>query len=375
MTLAHPTEAIIDHEALLHNFHIIQEFLKGRSRIIAVVKANAYGHGIVPVSLALQTAGADAFGVAFVDEGIQLRSAGIKGSILVMGGMIPEQVSALVEYRLKPILFHEEQVQWLAKRTLNLDPPLPVHVKIDTGMGRLGIAPHELVLFTRQIKKAKGLYLEALMSHFSDDDLQNPQAVQNQMNVFKKAIDELRGEGLDVPQCHMANSAGILMVEEAWFDWVRPGIALYGYPPSRAIDGFLPLKPVLSLRSQITHLRKIPSGTSISYGGTFTTSRDSVIAIIPIGYADGYSRRLSNRGTVLIRGRRAQIVGRVCMDMVVVDVTDIPKLNLAEEVILLGKQGEEVITAMDLADQATTIPYEILSGIGSRIPRVYQGLA
>lgn len=161
------------------------------------------------------------------------------------------------------------------------------------------------------------------------------------------------------------------MIEEAWFDWVRPGIALYGYTPSRTIEGILPLKPILSLRSRITHLRKVPSGTSISYGRTFITRRDSIIAIIPIGYADGYSRRLSNRGMVLIRGRRAQIVGRVCMDMLIADVTDIPGVNLTEEVILLGKQGEEVITAMDLADQATTVPYEILSGIGSRVPRVY----
>ena len=371
MTLVHPTEAIIDQEALLHNFHCIQGFLKGRSRIIAVVKANAYGHGIVPVSLALQSAGANSFGVAFVDEGIQLRRAGVKGKILIMGGLIPEQASAMAEYRLTPILFHEEQIQWLAKSTLNLDPPLPVHVKIDTGMGRLGIQPHEIVPFTRQIRKAKGLYLEALMSHFSDEDLKNTQAAQNQINLFKKTLNELRGEDLVPPQCHMANSAGLLMIEEAWFDWVRPGIALYGYTPSRTIEGILPLKPILSLRSRITHLRKVPSGTSISYGRTFITRRDSIIAIIPIGYADGYSRRLSNRGMVLIRGRRAQIVGRVCMDMLIADVTDIPGVNLTEEVILLGKQGEEVITAMDLADQATTVPYEILSGIGSRVPRVY----
>ena len=211
------------------------------------------------------------------------------------------------------------------------------------------------------------------MSHFADEDLASAQIAQEQINLFSKVYEELKGEGMAVPKLHMANSAAILSLEGAWLSWVRPGITLYGYAPSRILEDVLPLKPVLTLKTRITHLRRVPAGTTISYGRTFTTRRESLIAVLPIGYADGYPRALSNRGSALIRGRRAPVVGRVCMDMLMLDVTDIPDVMMGEEAVLLGRQGEEVISAVELADQLSTIPYEILCGIGNRVPRVYTG--
>lgn len=377
MTAGHPTTAIIDLDALLHNLGQLRRHLKGKSQILAVVKANAYGHGAIPVAQALAASGIQAFGVAFVKEGIQLRQAGIGEPILVMGGFVAEQAPTLIEYRLTPLLFHPDQLHWLAeaiKKTIpSYSSGLPVHVKVDTGMGRLGLPPHEVVGFIRKVLGVKGLVLEGLMSHFADEDLASAQIAQEQISLFSKICEELKGEGIVGIALHMANSAAILSLEAAWLSWVRPGITLYGYAPSRILEDVLPLKPVLTLKTRITYLRRVPAGTTISYGRTFTTCRESLIAVLPIGYADGFPRVLSNRGSALVRGRRAPVVGRVCMDMLMLDVTDIPDVMMGEEVVLLGRQGEEVISAVELADQLSTIPYEILCGIGSRVPRVYIG--
>ncbi|HLB95226.1 MAG TPA: alanine racemase [Nitrospiria bacterium] len=373
MTAGHPTTAIIDLEALLHNLGQLRRHLKGKSRILAVVKANAYGHGAIPVAQALAASGVQAFGVAFVEEGIALRQAGIGEPILVMAGMVAEQAGAVAEHRLTPVLFHPDQLHWLADAVQNGRPPLPVHVKVDTGMGRLGLHPHEVVGFVRKLLGVKGLVLEGLMSHFADEDLASTQVAQEQIRLFSKVYEELKGEGMAGLKLHMANSAAILSLEAAWLSWVRPGITLYGYAPSRILEDVLPLKPVLTLKTRIASLRRVPAGTTISYGRTFTTRRESLIAVLPIGYADGFPRVLSNRGSALVRGRRAPVVGRVCMDMLMLDVTDIPDVIMGEEAVLLGRQGEEVISAVELADQLSTIPYEILCGIGSRVPRVYTG--
>jgi alanine racemase len=375
VTAVHPTQAIVDLDAMLHNLERLREHLKGKTEIMAVVKANAYGHGAVPVAKALSAAGVRAFGVAFVDEGIELRRAGIQEPILVMGGFVSEQVAALVGHRLTPVVFHRDQIEWLAAEVGKTRPSsgIPVHVKIDTGMGRLGLHPHEVPAFVQNLLGKKGLVLEGLMSHFADEDLADTQVAQEQIALFLKAHEKLKGHGIAVPQLHIANSAALLSFERSWLSWVRPGITLYGYFPSRKLEQTLPLKPVLTLAARITHLRTVPAGTTISYGRTFTTRRESRIAVLPIGYADGYPRALSNRGTVLVRGRRTPIVGRVCMDMLMVDVTEVPEAALADEAVLIGRQGREAITAAELADQTGTIPYEILSVIGVRIPRIYRG--
>ena len=372
-SLDHPNAAIVDLDALIYNLRQIQRHLKGRSQVMAVVKANAYGHGAVPVARALEAAGTSFFTVAFVDEGIQLRQAGLQGPVLVMGGFIPEQVPALLEYKLTPVLFHSDHLKWLEAAPQVRDYSLAVHVKVDTGMGRLGLFPHEVSPFVKRVLNTKGLYLEGLMSHFSDGELEDPQIARDQIRLFEKVYEELKGGGLTIPCTHIANSAAMLCLEEAWRDWVRPGITLYGYAPSKNLAGVLSFKPVLTLRSRITHLRKVPAGTTISYGRTFTTQRESLIAVLPIGYADGYPRALSNRGHALVKGCRVCVVGRVCMDMTALDVTKVPEVQIGDEVVLLGCQGKEEVSAVELADKAGTIPYEILSSMGYRISRIYKG--
>jgi alanine racemase len=373
MTSDHPTAAFVDLDRLLHNLAEIGRRLKGRSEILAVVKADAYGHGMVPVARCLETAGIRKFGVAYVEEGVRLRRSGIRGSILVMGGWMPGQVSDLIRHALTPVLFHPDHLTWLSAAGNAPAEPLPVHIKVDTGMGRLGLAPGEVTAFAKKVRDLKGFRLEGLMSHFSDDDLSGSALARDQVGRFARVRDDLAREGIAVPVLHMANSAAILSLESAWWQMVRPGISLYGYAPARSLAGVLSLEPVMTLKSRIAHLRKVPPGTPVGYGQTFVTRRESRLAVIPIGYGDGYLRVLSNRGEALVGGRRAPIVGRVSMDLVILDVTDISGCRMTDEVVLLGRQGNETISAVDLAERAGTIPYEILSGLGPRIPRVYSG--
>jgi alanine racemase len=369
----HPNTAIIDLDALVFNHRQVQKYLKGRSQVIAVVKANAYGHGAVSVTRALEAVGAQFFAVAFIDEGIELRQAGVRRPILVMGGFVQDQVPALFDYHLTPVLFHHDHLDWLAATMKGGHSELKVHVKVDTGMGRLGLLPQEVLPFVKRLSEIPHLFLEGLMSHFADEDLKNTQVAKDQVHLYGKVYDELKGEGVAVSCLHMANSAAMLGFEEGWWNWVRPGITLYGYTPSRSLTGILPFKPVMTLKSRITHLRKVPAGTTISYGRTFTARRESLIAVLPIGYADGYPRTLSNRGSVLVGGQRVRIVGRVCMDMVMLDVTNVRDVYMGQEVVLIGSQGKEMVSAMELAEETGTIPHEILSSIGSRIPRIYEG--
>ena len=372
--MAHPNSAIIDLDALIYNLGSLHNHLKGHSRIIAVVKANAYGHGAVPITRALEASGVGFFAVAFVDEGIELRRAGIRSPILVMGGFFKEQVGDLFEYKLTPVIFHFDHLDWLASELKGREDSLAVHVKVDTGMGRLGLPPREVLLLVKKLRKLPGLSLEGLMSHFSDKDPHKSPAAQEQIRLFEKVREELKAEGIQIPLHHLANSSAIFSLEESWYSGVRPGISLYGYAPSHKLENVLSLKPVLSLKCRITHLRKVPAGTKISYGGTFITQRETMIVVLPIGYADGFPRALSNRGAGLIKGRRAPIVGNICMDMIVLDVTNIPDIKMGDEVVLIGRQGDEMISAVELAEKIETIPYEILSAIGKRIPRIYKGI-
>ena len=373
MTSEHPTAACVHLDRLLHNLGGMERRLKGRCEIMAVVKADAYGHGIGPVSRCLESAGVRHFGVAFIEEGVRLRQSGIRGSILVMGGFMPGQVPDLIRFSLTPVLFHPDHLAWLAAAGGPSAEPLPVHLKVDTGMGRLGLAPGEVTAFAKKVRDLQGFRLEGLMSHFSDEDLSASELAREQIKRFTRVRDDLAREGLSVRWLHMANSGAILSLEAAWWNLVRPGIALYGYAPARTLDGVLPLEPVLTLKSRIAHLRRVPAGTPVSYGQTFITRRESLLAVIPVGYADGYPRSLSNRGEALVGGKRAPILGRVCMDLVVLDVTEVDGCRLTDEVVLLGRQGKETISAVDLAERAGTIPYEILTSIGERIPRIYSG--
>lgn len=365
-----PTAAMIDLCALDHNFEEVKRRVGGR-KILAVVKAQAYGHGAVRVSRRLLALGADMLGVALVEEGKELRDAGIDAPILVMGAMFPEQAAAAVSLRLTPAIFTPSLAQALSDAARALKTKAAVHVKIDTGMGRIGVSPEGAPRLIAEMKKMDGLEVRGLMTHFADADLRDKQFASKQMGRFETLIKALEASGIDIPVRHAANSAAVLDFGRALFTMVRPGLMLYGYNPLEAGAEAADLRPALSLVTRIAFLKTVPAGTPISYGRTFVTERESVIATLPIGYADGYGRGLSNKGEALVRGARARVAGRVCMDMCMIDVTGIPGVREGDEVVLIGSQNGERITADELAAKTGTIAYEVLCGVSSRVPRIY----
>ena len=362
-----PTVAEISLSALRHNFLEVVRHV-GTCAILAVVKANAYGHGAVRVSLALVEAGARRFGVATVAEGITLRDAGITTPILVLAGLAPEEVPRLVDYGLTPVLPDREAVETLARLAAGRATPLPVHLKIDTGMGRLGLAPQEARTLLRDWPSV--LQLEGLMSHLAFADTGDIDATEKQLARFRELLDWVKRAEIPVPIAHVAGTAGILRHPSSHFDMVRPGLMLYGYAPGNFPAG--ELQPALTWKARIAQVKRVPRGQMISYGGTFVATRPTTVAVLSVGYADGYSRAFSNRGHVLIKGHLVPIVGRVCMDLTMVDVTDVPSVRTGDEAILLGEQGAVRISADDLALQLGTISYEVLSQIGPRVVRVYK---
>ena len=372
MTLRHPTIAEIDLAAFRQNVRLVRQRIGPRRALLAVVKANAYGHGMIPISQAALSENIQGLGVAFVEEGLQLRRAGITQPILVMAGFLPEEAEGLLEQGLTPVISHPDQLDWLKRKTGPSVRPIGIHLKIDTGMGRLGLLEKEIVPFIERARASDEIEILGLMSHFADDDLTDRRSVDDQIARFEKARKTIEALEIKIPLLHMANSAAILSLEHAWFDMVRPGIMLYGYPPASQAGAAIPFKPVMTLKTRIIHLKRVPAGTPLSYGRTYTTRRESLIAVLPIGYADGYSRAWSNRGQVLIGGRRAPVVGRVCMDMTLADVTETPAVRLGDEAVLIGSQGSETLSADELARMLGTIPYEILCAVGHRVPRIYR---
>lgn len=365
-----PTAALIDLAALTHNFREVSR-RTGSRKILAVVKAQAYGHGAVPVSRCLAEAGADMLGVALVEEGRELREAGISTPLLIMGAVFPDQAEEIVRLDLITTLTSLQVAQSLSKAARKKGRTAAVHIKVDTGMGRIGLVPEAVPELISGIVELGSVRIEGLMTHFADADLQNKQFAAVQMDRFEKLAHDLEQRGMTVPVRHAANSAAVLDLRRSFFTMVRPGLMLYGYNPlEHALEG-VDLHPVLSLVTRIAFIKRVPAGTPISYGRTFTTRRESLIATIPVGYADGYSRGLSNKGQALVGGRRVGIAGRVCMDMTMLDVTDVPGVREGDEVVLIGRQGNESITAGDIAAMTGTIPYEVLCGISGRVPRVY----
>ena len=367
-----PTYATVNLAALAHNFSCIKQYLSPGCEVMAIVKANAYGHGAIEIAQALASQGVGRFAVASLDEGIALRQAGLAASIVVLGALFEEQVSDLVAHRLTPVISDGHILPALAKAVHSHPIPYPIHLKVETGMGRLGFHPKDLLSLLAAPVLRSPLQVEGMMTHLADADGADSAFTEGQLGAFRAMLEQIQQHGLTIPLVHTANSAAIVRFPEAHFSLVRPGIMLYGYHTLPASVPAPDLKPVLSLRTTIAQLRTIPQGGTVSYNGTFVAKQPTRIAVLPIGYADGYSRRLSNRGSVLIQGRRAPIVGLVCMDMIMVDVTDLAPLSVGETVTLIGQQGGESILADEVADWIGTIPYEVLCGIGSRVPRLYQ---
>ncbi len=339
---------------------------------MAVVKANAYGHGAIETTTALIRQGVSRVAVVSVEEGLTLRHAGINAPIVILGPLFREHIADVLAHQLTPVVSDLSVLSPLAQAAAALPTPYPIHLKVETGMGRLGITIGELSELLEAHNFPASLHLEGLMTHLADTDGETIDFTEQQLVQFNLAIDRAKRAGFRIPLIHAANSGGAVRFPHAQFSLVRPGIMLYGYHTLPSSVSVPDLKPVLSLQTCIAQLRTISAGHTVSYNGTFTATRPTRIAILPLGYADGLSRHLSNRGQVLIHGQRAPIAGLVCMDMIMVDVTHISGARIGDEVILIGRQGQEQITADDIAEWTDTIPYEVLCLIGPRVPRRYQ---
>lgn len=337
----------------------------------AVVKANAYGHGAVDISRALVQQGVSRLAVASVSEGLALRQAGITADILVLAELFDEHIPELLAHRLTPVITDERLLSTLANAAGAQNRSLPIHIKVDTGMGRLGFSPDDVIPLLETLLTMKSIHVEGVMTHLADSDGPGTAHSEQQLDRFQEVLKNIGRRGLTIPYVHAANSAAIVRFPQSHFSMVRPGIMLYGY---HALPPNVPsptLQPVLSLRTTVMQVRTVKSGDSISYNRTFFATRPTRVAVLPIGYADGYSRKLSNNGVVLLQNRRAPIVGTVCMDMTMVDVTDLGPVKVGDEAVLIGAQGQEVIGADEVAGWAGTISYEVLCAIGPRVPRVY----
>jgi alanine racemase len=367
------TWAEIDLEAIADNVKAVKAHLGPAVGVMAVVKANAYGHGAIPVAQVALAAGADWLAVNRVEEGVALRQASIQARILVLGYCPPNQAADVVEHNLTPTVTTLATATTLADLVRPLDRPFPIHLKIDTGMGRFGLRPEEVVDFVRGLEKFLPLQLEGIFSHFATADEADPTFSQQQLQVFREVVAAVEATGTSLPIKHLANSAAALVLPNAHYHLIRLGIAMYGLPPSNELAWPVPLRPAMTLKTRIARLRVLPAGASIGYGRTYVTPAQTPIALVPVGYGDGYPRLCSNRGAMLVRGRRAPIVGRVSMDQTSLDVNGTDNVTQDDEVVVFGRQGEAEITADEVATWAETINYEIVTRLAARVPRVYLG--
>jgi alanine racemase len=364
------TYAIVDLGRVVENLRLCKEKLRKGMAVCAVVKMDAYGHGIVEVAKAIEDECA-MFGVATVEEAITLRKAGIEGDILILGVIPESQYALLYEYRIMPSLFTLKQLKKLEELGKKNNTNLAVHIALDTGMGRIGIQTEEkgALKIAEQILASPYIEVKGIFSHFASCDEQDKSYARKQEQRFKNYLEKLKERGFTIPLCHIANSAGILEDIGTEYNMVRDGIVLYGVYPSKEVLHELPIKMALSWKAKISHIKTVPAGEGISYGSTFVTEKEMKIATIPVGYGDGYPRILSGKATVLVSGKKCPILGRVCMDQFMVDITGV-EAELFQEVTLLGEEGGEEISLYDW-EELGVFPYEFLCGLGNRVPRVY----
>lgn len=369
-----PTRAEVNLANLRHNLRVMQRTAPG-AQVWSVIKADGYGHGAKAIARTLERAGVNGVCVALVEEAVELRQAGIRVPILVMGGHYARAYGELVRHELTPVIHEPAQIEALAEEVrYSGAPPHKIHVKVDTGMARLGVAPSEVSRIATSLRRHPEVVLEGLMTHFANADSGDQQSINHQLALFEQAEHTLAMQGVAPALRHAANSAAALLAPQARLDLIRPGIALFGVEPS--LGSCSELRPVMSVRTELIALRELAADMPIGYGGTFRTTRPSRIATIPMGYADGLSRGLSNRGQLLVRGQRAPIVGTVSMDMTMLDVTEIADAAVGDECVLLGSQkgpnGTLTITAHELARELGSIPWEILTSVSRRVPRFYR---
>ena len=379
--------AEIDLDAIAANVRELRRLTRPAARVMAVVKANGYGHGAVEVAQTALANGAEWLGVARLAEAAHLRQAGFGGPILVFGYTPPADAGQLIDLDLRQSVYSVETAQAYSAAATARGGRVRVHVKVDTGMGRLGLVPEALtgphpgkavgddfIRAATAIARLPGIDAEGIFTHFAASDSADLSYANGQLSLFLEVLSALRAHGLVFPVRHAANSAALIQIPESHLDLVRPGIALYGLRPSDEVDlGRVSLKPAMALKTRIIHLKAVRAGTFISYGMTYRTPSPTTLATIPAGYADGYRRRFSSRGWMMVHGRRVPVVGRVCMDLTMLDVGAVPDARIDDEVVIFGKQGDEFISADDLARELRTINYEIVCDVSARVPRVYLG--
>jgi len=361
------TKAIIDLNAISYNIAEIRKKIGRKRSLMAVVKADGYGHGAVEVSQAALRSGADWLGVALPEEGQQLREARIEVPILVAGLIQPEEAYKIVKFRLAQAVASVDLLEALDYEGGKASTPVNVHVKVDTGMGRIGIKPEDAVSFVRKVNTFKNLNLEGVFSHLSSADEKDKAFSEHQLQLFEHVINELRAAGINVPKKHIANSAAVLDLPQSYYDMVRPGIMIYGLYPSKAVSHSIELKPAMTFKTKVSAVKIATPGTPISYGRKFITKTSTTIATLPVGYADGYNRLLSNRGEVLIKGHRVPVIGTVCMDMCMVDASSVEDVQVGDETILFG----EGLHVDEIATKLGTINYEVVCAVSKRVPRIY----
>jgi alanine racemase len=367
-----PTAARVDLDALEHNVRLAVRLAGPGRRVLAVVKANAYGHGAAAVARAALRAGAAKLGVATLGEARQLRDAGIDAPVLLLSEPAPAAADEVVRLGCAATLYTLALAEALEAAAARAGRPVGAHVKIDTGMGRVGLEPAEALPFVARVRQLRHVVVEGLMTHLAEAEREDGDATARQLDAFAGVCAAIEAMGGPVRWRHAANSA-LLLRGAPPGNLVRPGLMLYGAPPAPGLPHAGELRPVLTLATAIAFLKRVPAGTPLSYNGTFVTARESLVATLPVGYADGYRRALSNRGAVLVRGRRAPVVGTVCMDLCLADVTDVPGAAVGDEVVLIGRQGAQAVTADEVAALAGTISYEVFCGVGPRVPRVHSG--
>ena len=365
--------ADIDLDAVVSNLSNMKKVLPKDSLIACVLKTDAYGHGVVPIAKTV-TELPFVWGlcVATVDEALDLRSFGIKKPILILGYTFPDSYEEIVKNDLRPAILSYDMALEYSKIAQRLSKTVNCHIKLDTGMGRIGFSCEDgALLEIEKIFSLKNLHPEGIFTHFARADEKEREATDRQFSLFTKAIDTLEKKGVSFDIRHSSNSAAAISYPNDSLDMVRAGITMYGLWPSDEVDHSFPLTPALSLYSSVSFIKTVEKGATISYGGTFTAPGKMVIATIPVGYGDGYARSLSNKGSVLIRGKRAKILGRICMDQFMVDVTDIPGIRVGDKVTLVGKDQDDMITLEELGDLSQRFNYEFACCLGNRIPRLY----
>lgn len=373
MMVTSMVDLTIDLAALEYNYRQLRRLCQPQVKMLAVVKADAYGHGLIPVGRRLARAGVDYLGVGSIEEGLALRRAGVSVPVLLLLGLLPREAERAVAEDLEVALFRRDVAQALAAAARSQGKPARVHLKVDTGMGRLGLLPGEVLPFLNRLQEDRQVEVLGLISHLAVADLDDKAYTKKQLREFTALLAEARQQGWQLELSHIANSAALWEMPEAHLGLVRPGLMLYGSPPAPHRPPPVELRAVMSFTCQVLQVKRLPPGSSISYGCTYTTPDWCDLAVLPVGYCNGYSRLLSNRGEALVHGRRAPIRGRVCMNLTMVEVTGLPDVKEGDTVTMMGADQGQRLLAEDLAGWAQTISYEIYCALGTANPRRYLG--